>query len=293
MNKKLNTLINSSNIMIGDHGIYLSQMPKGNTDQDAEKSIRESVAAKKFDDYLEEIALHHSIPVMDDEVDVFLSKMPKDALILDIGGCWGWHWRRLEKVRPDVSVVIIDFVHANLLHAKKILGDLVGRQVVLLHADATSLPFVLDGKLFDGFDGVWTVQVFQHIPDFSLACREAFRVLRPHGVFVNYSLHNTPLNKLAYRIMRKSFQSGDREWKHVYYLKRANNEQHKIVKEIFNSDVTDRYTECLFHPDLRFKLSGKVGSSLGEIDRRLGGIPWIGRWIGRQRSFEVVKAEKL
>ena len=48
--------------------------------------------------------------------------------------------------RPDVSVVIIDFVRQNLIHAKNVLGSLIGNQVALLHGDATSLPFPVAGE---------------------------------------------------------------------------------------------------------------------------------------------------
>ena len=61
--------------------------------------------------------------------------------------------------RPDVGVLIVDFVRSNLPHARNILGDLVGGQVALMHADATALPFAVDSS-FQDFDGVWTVQTF-------------------------------------------------------------------------------------------------------------------------------------
>lgn len=134
----------------------------------------------------------YSIPVMSHEVDRFLASMPHGALILDVGGCWDWHWRRLAKSRPDVGVLIIDFVRASLIHAEKVLGSLVGTQVALMHADATALPFTDAGADFPGFDGVWSVQTFQHIPDFSQACHEALRVLKTGGRLENYSLHVTP-----------------------------------------------------------------------------------------------------
>lgn len=106
--------------------------------------------------------------------------MPQGALILDVGGCWGWHWRRLSKTRPDVGVLIVDFVRANLVHAQNVLGELVGDQVALMHADATALPFIVDSR-FKGFNGVWTVQTFQHIPAYDKAVAEAFRVLKGGG----------------------------------------------------------------------------------------------------------------
>ena len=85
------------------------------------------MAAAAYDDYLEAVAQSHSIPVMDREVTRFLATQRRDALLLDIGGCWGWHWRRIGETRRDVGVVVVDFVRGNLAHAKRVLGALVGR----------------------------------------------------------------------------------------------------------------------------------------------------------------------
>ncbi len=98
----------------GPDGIYSAPMPSSASGQDAERKLREQVAAQQYDNYLATLAHHHSIPVMDHEVDRFLASMPHGALILDIGGCWGWHWRRLA-TRPDIGVLIIDFVRGNLI----------------------------------------------------------------------------------------------------------------------------------------------------------------------------------
>lgn len=263
-------------------------MPSTDRDQQAEREFRENVAAQQYDNYLAVIAHHHSIPVMDHEVDRFLARMPRDALILDIGGCWGWHWRRLLSSRPDVGVLIIDFVRTNLSHAKVVLGELVGTQVGLMHADATALPFTDAGDTFDGFDGVWTVQTFQHIPDFARACREVYRVLKPDGYFKNYSLHNTPFNRAVFRLLGKTFHAEGMMENGHYYLARANDSQRLILEAIFG-EVTDRYTECLFHPDLKLDFTGRLGSFIGGLDARLGSHAWLGRWIARQRSFEVLK----
>lgn len=272
----------------GADGIYSAAMLGGASDQDTERQLRERVAARHYDDYLSAIAGSHSIPVMDHEVDRFLAMLPRGALILDIGGCWGWHWRRLA-ARPDVGVLIVDFVRANLSHAKRVLDVLVDSQVALMHADATALPFPDADTNFPGFDGVWTVQVFQHIPDFAGACGEAARVLRRGSRFVNYSLHSTPFNRVIYRMLGKEFhEQGVLE--NAFYLSRANDVQRRIVAEAFGGDVAERYTECLFHPDLRLSFTGRLDSAIGGLDARLSDVPWLGRWIARQRSFEAVKA---
>lgn len=190
--------------------------------------------------------------------------------------------------RPDVGVLIIDFVRANLINAQRLLGSLVGTQIALMHADATQLPFPDAKDYLHGFDGVWTVQVFQHIPDFSGACREAHRVLKPCGSFVNYSLHITPLNLMVYRLLKKNFYI-EGMWKNSFHISRANNSQRQVIANIFGGEVIDRYTECLLHPDLKLTFSGRVDSLLGLLDARLGDLSCLGRWIARQRSFETIK----
>jgi ubiquinone/menaquinone biosynthesis C-methylase UbiE len=271
-------------------GIYSAPVPPSSSDQEAERALRERVAALHYDDYLAEVARYHSVPVMDREIDRFLAQMPRGSLILDIGGCWGWHWRRLA-ARPDVHVVIIDFVRANLLHAQKVLGSLVGSQVVLMHADATALPFARANASFGGFDGVWTVQAFQHIPDFKLACREAHRVLKAGGYFVNYSLHTTPLSRIVYRMMGKTFHTQGMMTDAPFHLSRASDRQRQIIADIFQGPVLDRYTECLFHPGLlHIGFAGRPDSRIGRIDAFLSNKPWLGQLIARQRSFEVRKS---
>jgi ubiquinone/menaquinone biosynthesis C-methylase UbiE len=269
-------------------GIYSAPMQSSASEQRAEQTLRQHVAAQRYDNYLATIAQNHSISVMDREVDRFLAKMPWRALILDIGGCWGWHWRRLE-TRTDVSVLIVDFVHANLLHAINVLGPLVGRQVALMCGDATALPFPISDDSTFGFDGVWTVQVFQHIPDFAKACREAHRVLKPGGRLINYSLYGSPFGRTLYSILRRHFHLEGMVKDGSFFLNRANNEQRQILASVFAGRVTDRYTECLFHPDLKLAFTGKIGSPIGQFDAYLSDLPWLGRWIARQKSFEVVR----
>ncbi len=285
---RLTSLLGNGSMVLGSDGIFSAPLPASSLEQRNELVFRETVAARQSDDYMTAIAGSHSIPVMDYEVDRFLSKMPKGALILDIGGCWGWHWRRLATTRPDVGVVILDFARPNLVHALRMLGPLVGVQVALVHADATALPFLDPDEGGDGFDGVWTVQVLQHIPDFEFACREARRVLKRGGQFANYSAHATPLNRLIYTIAGRHYHT-DGVLDGALHLTRANDKQRQIVSDVFGATATDRYTECLFHPELRFTFAGRPGSLLGKLDARLGEIPWLGRWIARQRGFEVTR----
>lgn len=267
-------------------GVYQGKR-QVNQSQAEEILLRQLVAQQVYTDYLAEIGKHHSIHVMDNEVDRFLKKIPVNGLILDIGGCWGWHWRDIAQKRPDINILIIDFVAANLVHAKNILGSLIGSQVALMDADATNLPFKLSDK-FNGFDGVWTVQTFQHIPDFSKAVKEVQRVLCKGGYFINYSLHKTPLNRFVYFMLRKKYHV-EGEMHGSFYLSRANKQQKKVIEKAFHSKVHVRYTECLFQPDFGVICTGKKSSFLGSVDSLLGNFPWLGYWIARQQSYALTK----
>jgi ubiquinone/menaquinone biosynthesis C-methylase UbiE len=271
-----------------EDGIY-SAMLSANEVQSMEISMREKVAAVRHLAPLEHIARHHSIPVMDREIDIFLSGIPENGLILDIGGCWGWHWRRLAETRPDVGVLIVDFVRANLVHAQEMLGGLVGSQVVLMHGDATALPFGKQG-VAPLFDGVWTVQTFQHIPDFRQAVSEACRVLKPGSSFACYSLNIQPPIQLLYKILGKQYvvegQLGD-----LFWLARASDRQKQEIAGIFRSRVIERWTEIIYSPELRFSTPGRLGSILGEVDARISNYSGWFRWLARQHSFHCVKPQ--
>lgn len=72
-------------------------------------------------------------------------------------------------------------------------------------------------------------------------------------------------------------------------MTRANDVQCEILAEVFSAPVANRYTECLFHPDLRVTFSGRFDSLVGLLDAWLSDAPAVGRWLARQRSFETAK----
>jgi SAM-dependent methyltransferase len=163
------------------------------------------------------------------------------------------------------------------------LGSLIGGQVELVHADATALPFP-----DEVIDGVWTVQTLQHIPSYIIAFHESYRVLKKDGRFINYSLHITPVIKFIYKMLEKNYhENGD--VKDLFYLRRANNKQKEELSNIFTGEVFDKFSECLFHPDLKLTFTGKEGSWIGRLDYYLGNCSVISNLIARQRGFEVVK----
>ena len=254
-----------------------------NEDQAFEHKLREEVAAVVYDDYLLTIAKHHSIEVMDKEVNNFLSKIPKNGIICDVGGCWGWHWRNVNLLRPDVKIVIVDFAKNNLLHAKKLLTDRINKNIWLVHGNATALNFPKEC-----FDGYWTVQTLQHIPDFEAAITEAKRVLKQNGAFSNYSLNNATLISFVYKLLDKKYVINEMVG-NSFYLHRADKNQVSFIKTVFSNNVSERYSEIIFKPEFKLSFMGKENSWIGKLDALLtGNIPFTSL-IARQHSFHTTK----
>ncbi len=256
----------------------------GNATQKVEIELRKKVAADSYSDYLVTLHNHHSIPVMDSEVDEFLDKLPSDGIICDIGGCWGWHWRKLSEKRPDVKVVIVDFVRENLIHAKNLLGDSVGKNIFLVHGDATELDFSNNV-----FDACWSVQTTQHIPNIEKVYKEVNRILKVGGVFIDFSLNNAFLVRFIYWLFRKDYVT-DGMINDSFYLRRANKNNIKLLNMIFNSEVSVEFSEIIFKPELGFSMSGEEDSFLGKIDARLTGKLNLLGFLARQQSLCVVKS---
>ena len=268
-------------LKVGNDGIYEYEFSCN--DQGEEIKLRENIAGLRIENYLQEISRHHSIPVMDKEILNFLKYIPKNGSIIDVGGCWGWHWRNLHKHRPDVSVYIVDFVRENLRHAQNFLGGPKNEKIKLVHGDATNLVF--DCEVFDGY---WSVQTLQHIPKFDLAIKEANRVLKVDGRFASYSLNNQSLIKFLYRLIGLKYHT-EGVLPGKYYLARANLAQKKIIQDVFMSLVIDRYSEIIFKPEFKFHKPGREGSLVGNFDALLSNDAVFGSSFARQHSFHVSK----
>ncbi len=269
--------------VLGDDGIFGSA--NVSVLQGTEHQFRETLAQAwlkaAVPSYLDEVSKHHSIPVMDREVERFVSGIPNEGIILDVGGCWGWHWRRLTDMRPDIRVVIVDFVRSNLLHAMKILDNNVRNNIHFVHADAVSLEFPSNT-----FDGYWSVQALQHIPDLHKALKEAKRVLKPTGVFVDYSLNDCLLARLVYRIMRKQYVV-EGMVRDSFFLRRMTDKTLRIYSEVFSTPPKTRYSEIIFKPEFRFAGPGREDSFLGKIDCWLSGSNKMLLLVARQRSTHI------
>ena len=87
----------------------------------------------------------------------------------------------------------------------------------------------------EAFDGVWSVQTTQHIPDFSRSCAEIHRVLKKKGICWGYGLNNATLIRHIYKLFGKDYHL-DGVIVGKFFLRRVNDSVIKIVKDTFHSD---------------------------------------------------------
>jgi ubiquinone/menaquinone biosynthesis C-methylase UbiE len=254
---------------------------KSPTSQKKEFKNRRKVAKSYYQNFYNHISDHHSIQVMDLEIANLLEKIPKNSIICDIGGCWGWHWRNISLQRPDINIVIIDLVYANLLIAKKLLKKKINKQIYLVNDDISELK--INKKIFNT---VWTVQTLQHIPKYSNAIKNIYKILKEDGYLYNYNLNINYIVRIIYKIFNKKYLI--KGYNNDFYLERSNKNQKKIIKKIFKNKITTRYTELLFHPDLKIK-TGTIKNLFGKIDTFLSGSLIFKKIFARQEAFIVKK----
>jgi len=278
-------IFQANGITIKKDGIYGDISDYG--EQELEVRVRKKFAKNHFDYYLDHISKHHSIPVMDKEIIRFLETIPKNGTILDIGGCWGWHWRKINEIRPDIKVFIIELVRSNLHIAKNILGKLIDKNIFLVNGNAINLPFNNNS-----FDGVWSVQATQHIPSLELVYREVFRVLKVGGLFADYNLNNSYLSKLIYILFGKKYLV-EGIVNNQFFLRRTTDKNRSLLNTIFKTKVRSRYTEILFHPEYKLSVGSREKSLFGMVDSYLANFGYLLQPFARQRSLHVLKLKVI
>ena len=255
------------------NGIYFRKFKLKN--QDIEFKMRKDIANKNYKNYFNEISKYHSIEVMDHEIIKFTNQLKKNSIILDLGCGWCWHWRDIHKIRPDITIVAIDFIKENFEHAKKILSKKSLKQFYFIHDDIHNINF--NNNIFDS---IWTVQVFQHIPNLTKVLKEAHRVLKVGGSLFNYHLNNSIFVSL------KNLFFINKNIKKYYYLNR--NLNLNLFSKIFERKAQVEYNEILFHPELKLFL-GKKNSFLSKIDSQLSGPGLLKSYFARQVLVKIIK----
>ena len=142
------------------------------------------------------------------------------------------------------------------------------------------------------FDGYWSVQTHQHIPDLRLALNEANRVLKNGGAFATYNLNIQPWHKFLCGLLRKPYiieglMNGQ------FFLRRATDNQVSLIDNLFKTKSSSRYSELFFQPPLKLLFPGKLNSLLGKVDAFLSGESIVHKFIARQRSFHTFKTNTL
>ena len=261
---------------IFENGIYL----KKNFDlknQNKEFKMRTDIANKNYKNYLEEISKYHSIEVMDSEIIKFTKQLKSNSVVLDLGCGWCWHWRNIHKIRPDITIVAVDFIRENFEHAKKILSKSSLKQFYFINDDIHNINFKKNT-----FDSIWTVQVFQHIPNLNKVLKEAQRVLKVGGSLFNYHLNNSIF------VVIKNLLFSNTNIKKYYHLNRNLTSNKKLFSNIFKSKVFIEYNEVLFHPELKF-FFGNKNSFLSKIDSKLSGSGLLRSYLARQVLMKITK----
>ena len=241
--------------------------------------LRKKTASINYNDYFGEISKHHSIEVMNKEVLIFLKKQKKNAIILDVGGGWCWHWRILHKLRPDIKIIALDFIKENFNHAKKILGKKNLNQIFFVHEDFDNSKFPKNS-----FDAIWSCQAFQHMNDINKKFKIAHKILSKDGYLYNFNL-----NYSVFSFLRNFFKNKkNKKIKKFYLLNRDIMFQTKTLKKIFKKKVSLKYNEILFHPELKL-FFGKKDSFLSKLDSKLSGLGFFRSHLARQVLIKIKK----
>jgi ubiquinone/menaquinone biosynthesis C-methylase UbiE len=256
-------------------GIYIAKFEIAK--QITEYNLRKKIASIYYKNYFLEISKYHSIPVMINEVSYFLKNLKKNSIILDIGCGWCWHWKQISILRPDVTIFALDFVKENFLHAKNILSKDDLKQIIFVNSDIHNVKLPSDI-----FDAVWTVQSFQHIPKPQKALKEVHRVMKQNAEIYYYTLNNSIFVKL------KNIFNTNNHINNYYYLERDNKISFKNIKKIFNNEIQIKYSEIIFHPEIKF-FFGKKKSLFGKLDSYLTGNGFLKSYFARQVLFITKK----
>jgi SAM-dependent methyltransferase len=106
-------------------------------------------------------------------------EFPSDTCVLEVGCGTGQLWtENRDRIPRDWQVVLTDRSNGMVSQARSVASALA-RQVSVLVADATLLPFA-DAS----FDAVVANHMLYHVPDIPAALREMHRVLRSGGRIV-------------------------------------------------------------------------------------------------------------
>lgn len=230
------------------------------------------------------ISKHHSFEVMDREIENNVyKKLPKNSLILDVGGGWCWHQRNISNRRPDIKNIVDDITKNNFVIAKQLIYKSLNKNIFLVNDDITQIK-INNSEIFNL---VWSSQTLQHVPKFKKAVIIIHKLLKKNSCFINYSLNKNNFLNIFYNL--KKIFCKKRNSKYQYYLEQFSDYHKDIISNVFTKkNILINYSEIIFNLTNR-KLSGLPGSFLGKIDAILTGKFSLLRYFSRQVSCKIIK----
>lgn len=247
------------------------------TGQEEERLSRNALAFKleqEAPEVLSElIARNHGVAIMRWLAGRFRERFRSGDWIVDLGIGNGWHWNSKSH---GGKVLGIDMTLGNLRLARRLLRQ-EGHRVFLVCGDAAALP-VKPASI----SGVWSVQVFQHLPEVVLqrALSELDRILKASFIVETHNLNPAWLQRVVSQLIGRAYHRrgrlGDKElnrlsaheW--IGYLGRLRNGRCR---------VSTGYSELFFHPRLSWFRDGypvRLEHALARF------TPWLAALFARQ-----------
>ncbi len=162
-----------------------------------------SIAFKKWDlhsdNYIRVSIRHSSSAIVTARKFIEMAGISGGSAVIDLGCGHGRIVEILVETVPSLNVVGVD-MSRNLLDNFMVKSGTNGCRIELICGDIARLPLA-----DNSFDAAVSSRVFQYLPDPVLGVREAFRVLKPGGVFV-VAIPNK-LNPIKYLTYRASLYS--------------------------------------------------------------------------------------